>query len=53
MASFNLASDLQTKELVWIAKSSKTNNQILVAGEILTSSSANISRVYAERYKND
>jgi hypothetical protein len=52
MASFNVASDLQTKELVWVAKNSK-DKQIVIAGEILTSSSANISRVYAERYKND
>jgi hypothetical protein len=53
MASFNVASDLQTKELVWIAKSSKTNNQLIVAGEINASTAANISRVYAERYSND
>jgi hypothetical protein len=52
MASFNVASDLQTQQLVWIAKNSK-DKQIVIAGEILTSTSANISRVYADRFKNN
>ena len=47
---FNIASDLQTKQLVWIATSLQTGKQFKHKGEVMTFPATEVSASYQQRY---
>jgi hypothetical protein len=49
---FNIASDLQTKQLVWIATSLQTGKQFKHKGEVMTFPATEVSASYQRRYGN-
>ena len=49
---FNVASDLQTRQLVWVATSLQTGKQFKHKGEIMTFPATEVAASYENRYGN-
>jgi len=47
---FNIASDLQTRQLVWVATSLQTGKQFKHKGEVMTFPATEVASSYANRY---
>jgi hypothetical protein len=49
---FNIATDLSTRQLVWIATSLQTGKQFKHQGEVMTFPATEVSASYQRRYGN-
>lgn len=47
---FNVASDLQTRQLVWVATSLQTGKQFKFKGEVYAFPATEVASNYANRY---
>lgn len=47
---FNIASDLSTRQLVWIATSLQTGKQFKHKGEVMTFPATEVAASYQQRY---